>query len=149
MAQIQVNISAFNKILNTTARPFLLQKAREIADEARSLAPVGATGDLKNNITVEIGEGNSIVVKVSTEYAGFVHQGTGSQHIPDPRANYYPGIRKSGLIMWSASKGVNPYKIAHGISIAGTKPNPFLSEAIEKVLGKFSFRWISREIKEA
>lgn len=148
MAEIKINISAYNDFINRTVQPYLLAKAHEIANEARINSPVGATGELSNSISVERGEKGSVKILVRSEHAGFVHQGTGPQHIPGARAPYFPRLRKGGLIIWSESKGVNPYKVAYGISKSGTPANPFLSNAITKVLGANKFRWIKLDLEE-
>lgn len=146
MADVKINIDAFNRFLNRTVQPYLRKKAEEIAEEARKRAPVGATSDLANSISVTNGPRGSVRVHVGADYSGFVHEGTGPQ-ARSPRPQYYPKLRRRGLILWSESKSVNPYQIAHGISQKGTKPNPFLEESIEKVLGRFNFKWIRREIE--
>lgn len=147
MAKIQVNIAGLNRFLSLSVQPFLLRKAQEIADEARVLAPVG-TGELRNSITVERGPKFSAVVRVRADYAGFVHQGTGPGHIPNPQPAYFPRVRKRGIIVWADSKGLNPYAVAHGISQKGTQANPFLEEAIQKILGRNNFRWIKKDITQ-
>lgn len=147
MATIQVNISALNKFLSNQVQPYLLKKAKEIAEEARVNAPKGATGSLASRISVEKTGKGGASVKVDTDYAGFVHEGTGPQHQPSPRAPYFPKLRRRGLILWSDSKNLDPYQVAHGISQDGTPANPFLSDAIEKVLGRFNFKWINRRLE--
>lgn len=148
MATVTFNMSAFNRFLGRSVQPYLEQKAREIAEEARINAPTGATGDLKSSINVERTGKNGVRVHVTAEHAGFVHQGTGPGHIPSPRNTYFPSVRKRGLVVWAAGKGANPYKVAHGISQKGTPANPFLADAIEKVLGKNNFRWIKKDVIE-
>lgn len=146
MAIVTVNVSALNDFLNRTVQPYLVRKAEEIASEARSLAPSGGTGDLKNSIHVERTPNGGATVKVDSEHAGFVHQGTGPGHIPNAHPSYFPRVRKRGLILWADSKGANPYKVASGISKSGTRANPFLDEAVQKVLGRFQFRWINKDL---
>ena len=146
MAQVQINVAAFNKFLNRTVQPYLQKKAEEVADEARKRAPSGATNDLKSSISVEKGARGSVRVKVEADHAGFVHQGTGPQHQPNPHPPYFPKLRRRGLILWSESKTANPYQVAQGIAANGTPANPFLEESLEKVLGRFNFKWIRRDI---
>lgn len=148
MAEVKININAYNDFISRTVQPYLLLKAVEIANEARINAPRGATGELSNSIIVERGDRGSVKILVRSEHAGFVHQGTGLQHIPSARAPYFPKLRKGGLIVWSSNKGLNPYKVAYGISKNGTPPNPFLSDAIQKVLRSNKFRWINTELTE-
>lgn len=146
MAKVTVNISALNQFMSRTVQPYLVKKAEEIAAEAKANAPVGATGDLKNSIHVERTPGGGVSVKVDAPYAEAVHQGTGPRHIPNAQPAYYPRVRKRGLILWADSKGANLYKVAHGISKNGTPANPFLEEAIQKVLRGFQFRWINKDL---
>lgn len=143
---VQIDVGALNKFINRTVQPYLRKKAEEIADEARRTAPVGATGDLRSSISVTPGAKGSVRVEVSAPHAGFVTQGTGPQANP-PQAPYFPKLRRRGLIMWSESKNLNPYAVARGISNRGTPPNPFFEESIQKVLGRFNFRWLKKEIE--
>lgn len=144
--EVRLDTAALSRYLNRVVQPFLLRRAQEIADEAKALAPRGATGDLQESVTVRQGPKASAIVSVNAPHAGFVHQGTGPQHVPDPRPPYYPKLRRRGLILWAMTKGLDPYKVAQGISQTGTPPNPFLEQSIVKVLGKFSFRWIRRDL---
>lgn len=144
--EVKINISAMNRFLNRTVQPYLRKKADEIAEEARHRAPLGATGDLRNSITVLPGVNGSVTIYVGADYAGFVHQGTGPQANP-PRAPYFPRLRRRGLILWSEAKGLNSYNVARGISQHGTAPNPFLEESIQKVLGQYNFKWINKSIE--
>lgn len=146
MAEAKINITAFNRFLNRVVQPYLRTKAEEVADEVRRRAPQGATNQLGNSVSVVPGANGSVRILVGAPYAGFVHEGTGPQ-ARTPRAPYYPKLRRRGLILWSEAKNVNPYQIAHGISQRGTKPNPFLEESLEKVLGRYNFKWIRREIE--
>jgi len=144
MANVKVNLSAFNSYVSRVVQPFLVQKAEEIARIARQEAPK-SSGDLANSITVERGPKGSAVVRVHSPHAGYVHQGTGPHHTPSPRAPYYPRV-SAGLLRWAMTKGLNPYAVAKGISTAGTPANPFLETAIEQVLGKYKFKWIRKDL---
>lgn len=144
---VQFNVGAMNRFFNRVVQPYLRKIAEEIADEARRSAPVGATGDLANSITVTPGARGRVKVEVSAPHAGFVVHGTGPQGSP-PRAPYYPKLRRRGLILWSDSKGLNPHAVAHGIAQKGTAPNPFFEESIAKVLSKYDFRWIRRDLEQ-
>lgn len=143
---VHVNVSALNKFLNQTVQPYLRKKAEEIAAEARRQAPVGATGQLKESIRVREGAKGSVSVHVDAPYAGFVIDGTGPQADP-PQPSYFPRLRRRGLILWSDQKKLNPYAVAHGISINGTPPNSFLEDSVTKVLGKFDLVWIRKNIE--
>jgi len=139
---VQVNLGALSKFMNRTVQSYLRKKAEEIADEARRTAPVGATGDLANSILVTTGAKGSVKIEVGAPYAGYVIHGTGPQATP-PRPPYFPKLRRRGLILWSESKSLDPYAVAHGISQKGTPPNPFFEEAVKKVLSGFNFVWIN------
>lgn len=142
---VKVNRGAYNSFLNKIVQPYLAKQAREIAAEAQRNAPVG-TGELRSSIQVTKGERGGVKIQVNAPHAGYVHEGTGPQHQPSPRANYFPKLRRRGLILWSESKSLNPYAVAHGIAANGTPANPFLTDALEKVLGRYNFRWIRREV---
>lgn len=141
---VKINAGALNRFFERPVKPYLLKKAREVAEEAKRNTPT-STGELRTSIRVE-SEGSKVFVKVTAPHAGFVHEGTGPQHQPSPRANYYPKLRRRGLILWSESKQLNPYQVAHGIQANGTPANPFLTDALEKVLGRYQFKWIRREV---
>lgn len=146
MAGIEFNTAAYNRFLNRVVQPYLFKKAEEIAKEAKNAAPAGATNDLRDSIRVEKNNSGGATVKVEAGHAGFVHQGTGPQHQPNPNPPYFPKLRRRGLIAWSESKNANPYKVAAGISNSGTPANPFLEESIAKVLSRFQFRWIRKDL---
>lgn len=146
MSEVRINMAAYRNFLNRSVQPYLMKKAEEIAQEARNNVPVGATSELKNSVHVDRLPNGGASVKVSAPHASAVHDGTGPGHVPDPRPAYFPRVRKRGLVIWSENKNLNPYKVAHGISKRGTPANPFLADAIEKVLGRSRFRWISRDL---
>lgn len=145
MAIVTINVGALNNFMSRTVQPYLVRKAEEISNEAKALSP-SASGELKESIHVERTSTGGVSIKANAPHAGFVHQGTGPGHIPDSRPAYFPKVRKRGLVFWADSKGANPYKVAAGIAKNGTKANPFLEEAIQKVLNGFQFRWITTDI---
>lgn len=145
MAGITWNPTAYNRFITRTVQPYLRKKAQDIAEEAARRAPIGATGELRDSISV-IPSRTGVRVVINAGYAGFVHQGTGPQGNP-PRPNYYPRLRRRGLIMWSDSKNLNAQNVAHGIAQRGTAPNPFFKEAIDHVLGPFNLKWINTDLE--
>lgn len=145
MAEVRINIGAFNRYVNRFVQPYLMSKAREIAAEAKNNAPV-SSGGLSQSISVRKSSNNGAIVEVGAPYAGYVHEGTGPGHRPNARRPYYPKLRRSGLIAWSENKRLNAYQVAHGISLHGTPANPFLEESIVKILGRYNFRWIRKDI---
>lgn len=150
MAEVtaKINKAGMTRFLNKTVQPYLEKKAREIAAEAVKAAP-NATGELAQSISVRKAPRGGVEIQVTAPHAGFVHYGTGPQHQPTARPNYYPKLRRRGLILWAESKGANPHQVASGIAKNGTPANPFLQESIEKVLGKFQFKWITRDVGTA
>jgi len=145
MAEIKVNITALNRFLNGVVQPYLKNKAEEIVKEAQQNVH-SASGELKSSMRVEPGDKGSVRIVVDAPYAGFVHEGTGPQHQPSPNPPYFPRLRRSGLILWAEEKGLNPYKVAQGIAKNGTPANPFLSDALAQVLGKYKFKWIKKDL---
>ncbi len=143
---VQINTYALNRFISRVVQPYLLEKAEEIANEARKNAPVGATGDLRESITVSPLPRGGVQIRVGAPYAGYITHGTGPQGNP-PRAPYYPKLRRRGLILWSESKGLNPGAVAHGISVNGTPPNPFFEESVTRILSRFNFKWIRRDLE--
>lgn len=144
--QVRVNLVAFNKFLNRTVQPYLRARAEEIADEARRTAPIGATGDLRNSIRVLPGANGEVTIKVEAPHAVYVSEGTGPQ-ANSPKPPYYPRLRRRGLILWSNSKNLNAHAVAKGISQHGTPPNPFFEEAVQKILGRYNFQWIRKDLE--
>lgn len=142
---VTLDLVAFRRFLNKTVQPYLLSKAEEIAQEVRRNAPIGATSQLRNSIRVEPGPNSGARISITVDYAAYVVHGTGPQATP-PRAQYYPKLRRRGLILWSDSKNLNAHQVAHGISQKGTKPNPFFEESVAAVLKKQDFRWIRRDV---
>jgi hypothetical protein len=142
--QVTINVSALNHFLNRVVQPYLRDKADEIASEIRRTAPAGATNELRNSVEVRPGAKGSVSISVTAPYAGFVSEGTGPGASP-PRAQYYPKLRRRGLILWSDSKGANPQAVAHGISLKGTPANPYFEDSIARILGGFNFKWIIKK----
>lgn len=143
--QVRINATGYARFISGAVQPYLMKKGREIAQEAINRAPQN-TGALKESITVTPHIGGGATVKVSAPYAGFVETGTGPAA---GRPQYYPKLRRSGLILWAESKGANPYAVARGISRSGTQPNPFFEQSVEAVLRKYQFKWINRTITNA
>lgn len=144
--EVKVNLIAFNRFLNRTVQPYLRARAEEIADEARRTAPVGATGELKNSIRVVTGARGEVSVKVEAPYVVYVAKGTGPQATP-PREPYYPKLRRRGLILWSDNKNLNAHAVAYGIAQHGTPSNPFFEEAVQKILSRYNFKWIRKDLE--
>ena len=145
MSKATFNVSAFNRFLERgPVKEFLVRKAEEIAQEARANAP-HATGELANSITVSRTD-KGARIDVNAGHAGYVHQGTGVFHQPAPRNRYWPRLSNS-LRSWAEHKDLSPRAVQRGIGQRGGTPaQPFLADAVEKVLGRLRFRWISKEL---
>lgn len=136
MQEVDVNLqtTGLHRLYTDTDGPvqqYLRNMARRIETIAKAKAPVGETGALKASIKVrqETGpNGTVFFVGSSLPYAGFVHRGT-------PRNA--PGTyiyAKDAPVMAFNWKG---QRVAF-LKVHGHKPNPFLLEALEEVVGKGS-----------
>lgn len=151
MAQVVLNRVGLQRLLVDPAGPVMRNMALR-GERVASLAKVYAaqaehTGVLANSIIAVVVPGPVSVVRVGStvEYALYVHEGTGPQHItsdgalgsvPDPRARYLPPMNKPGFIVWSADHGWplnqqgHAWQLAKYISFYGTKPHPYLRGAL-------------------
>lgn len=142
---VKINVFAKNRFFNRTVRPYLHRVAEEIVEEARRRTPVGATGELERSFRIIDGPNGGVQVVNDAPHVAYVHQGTGQQADP-PRPNYYPRLRRRGLILWSESKNLNPGAVARSIASKGTAPNPFMTESLEVVLARYNFKWIRKDL---
>jgi HK97 gp10 family phage protein len=118
-------------------RRFLDRASIALQNQARGLAPVD-TGRLRNSIGREIDRGippRYARVGTNTFYAPFVHEGT---------RPHWPPI--APLRRWAKRHGVNPYALQRAIATRGTRPRPFLRDAvaeaqpeIEAAVGWFAY----------
>lgn len=102
---------------------WVARKTAEVASVARALAPV-STGELRDSIHPEVhaaplrGE-----VRADAPYSLFVHEGT-SPHVIEPnQANVLRFPSRAGEIVFAP-------RVDH----PGTRPRPFLSEALAAVI---------------
>lgn len=91
-----------------------------VEGRAKELAPK-RTGNLWRSIISKITGGKG-VIKVTAEYARFVHQGTG---IYGEHAHPIVPVRRKALYWTGAS---HPFR-----SVKGQKANPFLLNALEEI----------------
>lgn len=136
----KLNVKNLDRWLNGGSgqvQPFLKNLAHQIEHQARINAPKD-TGRLEQSIHARLNRrlslNRGVVIVANAPYARYVHEGTGPQHRPEPRPNYYPKLRRRGLILWSENKRLNPYAVAAGIAANGTPAVPFLSDAVNKVV---------------
>lgn len=90
-----------------------------ILGQEKQQAPVGVTGNLRDNWRLDIGRFQG-ALRSNAPYAMAVHQGTG------PHA-----VSGETLKAWAARKGLNPWAVAANIRKHGTKANPFLKRSVE------------------
>lgn len=104
----------------------LTRALRKIAERAREHAWEAApyrTGDLRASLTVQELDAETVAMGTNLEYAIFVHQGTG---LYGPFRRRITPVRKKALY-WPGAR--HPVK-----SVAGQRPQPFLTTALAKVL---------------
>lgn len=90
-----------------------------ILGQEKQQAPVGVTGNLRDNWRVDIGRFEG-ALRSMAPYALAVHQGTGP-HV----------VSGETLKKWAARKGLNPWAVAKSIAKKGTKANPFLQRSVQ------------------
>jgi hypothetical protein len=99
---------------------FLDRAASHLQGGARKKAPID-TGRLRNSIGIESPNASTRRIGPSVEYGPSIEFGT-RPHMPPV----------SELVGWSRKRGLDPYAVAEGISIAGTKAQPFLQPAADE-----------------
>lgn len=106
-------IDAYSKKLGDSADKELTKSANNIANTAKTNAPVGKTGALGNSIYASTGIRFSKAVYVSAPYAAYVEFGTGSNVFKDPGGfNYSPELREYAMEFFVSGKGkmkASPY----------------------------------------
>lgn len=128
---IQVKINGLNKLTKIAQQyPAVSEKyinkaislsLLRILGAEKVEAPFGVSGLLRDNWQTSFGrfEGS---IKALAPYAAYVHEGT-APHMP-PVDQITP---------WANKKGISPWAIAMSIKKKGTKANPFLKRAVDKV----------------
>jgi len=124
-----LDFEAVAKILDQETRHLLLERLAEVAYyEAFSNAP-WKTGKLARSIVTQIKEGEA-KLQALVPYAKFVVEGTRPHEIRPVSANVLVFKAKSGYLVFT--KLVRP---------PGTKPNPFLQQAVEKAREQIDDIW--------
>lgn len=140
MAQVQVRMLNAQQVAaavmgqNGPLLKRLLAIGFKIEAQAKALTNnqmVGVvTGRLSGSITTVLSEIDgvpAVLVGTPVEYALFVHEGT--------RAHWPP---RDPIARWLAMRGGNPrdaFRVQRAIARRGTKPRPFLTQAMRDVLG--------------
>jgi type IV secretory pathway TrbD component len=90
-----------------------------ILGQEKQQAPVGVTGNLRDNWRIDIGRFEG-ALKSMAPYSMAVHAGT--------KPHFVSG---ETLKAWAARKGLNPWAVAKSIAKKGTKANPFLQRSVQ------------------
>ena len=133
------------QVLNELADA-VIQKARENLDANNSNATHNLYDTMEAIIQMPSDENNNyFTVSISlADYWRYLEEGTGPQHIPDARAEYWPRIQP--LKDWVSVKPGVPKDDAFAYAVRGairfgtsshppgTKPHPFFQPAVDAVL---------------
>ncbi len=138
-----VDFAGVDRALETPLRAWLQGRLSAIASNAfhrapvskptpihpKSKAPQRVPGKLKHSINTRIeGSGTRLigVVEATAPYARYVHEGTGPHPI-NPRRPAY------ALAFWWEKKG--DFVVLPSVNHPGTRPQPFLRDALVAVMG--------------
>lgn len=140
MAEVKLEIVGLDKLVKQMERyPAISEKhvntainrsLVRILGQQKQQAPVGVTGNLRDNWKIDIGRFTG-TLKSMAPYSMAVHMGTKPHNVSGET-----------LKAWAARKGLNPWAVAANIRKHGTKANPFLQRSItieqDNVNGEFS-----------
>jgi hypothetical protein len=153
-AELKVKIEGI-RALREAVRKATSRSLRDIADmiltDSQARVPVGATtalkdsGQLRPEVPVTSGEYAWIEVVYDAPYAAFVHEGT-KPHFPPVDALVRWVQLVLGIHDEKEARGV-AFAIARTISIHGTKPEPFLKDALNATKGKWQ-RILEKNFKD-
>jgi hypothetical protein len=143
MARFVSNTAAINRYMTDPAQPVmraLAVKGDKVLNEARRiLAHSEWRGDLDASLRVTVAHGR-VGIGSSLPHVVYLHDGTGPAHItgnggfgsvPSPNAPYFPPWNNSpNFVAWADDHLQYPYEVAKQIFLHGTKPVPFLREAL-------------------
>lgn len=126
---IEIDVSQVEGVLGKKAENLLLEISNELVNLLKEEAPVD-TGQLRQSLQI-MGYGeHSIYVGTRLKYASAVQFGS-PPHTPNMES----------LKKWTRRKLGKPesvaYKIADKIEEKGTKPNPFVDRAIDRLRKKY------------
>lgn len=126
---VELQIKGFNELVKQMERyPAISEKhvnnainrsLVRILGQEKQQAPVGVTGNLRDNWKIDIGRFTGSL-RSNAPYSIAVHQGTGPHNVSGET-----------LKAWAARKGLNPWAVAASIRKHGTKANPFLQKSVQ------------------
>lgn len=122
--QVEMSESGFAGLfsLEGDVGRYMERLGEQAAEIARTLCPVD-TGALRASIRSDMGADLTVEVSANTDYAVHVHEGTAPHTITPKRARVLRFPTKGGRVVYTT-------KVEH----PGTKPHPFLMDAIRIVV---------------
>lgn len=139
MAGAEIHRAAFDRGTQQAANRWAHRLGTRIVAEARQKCPVDE-GTLRASIdyVATVGNGSAkVVVGSPLDYAEYLHTGTG---VHGPRGTpIVPVTREALKFKWDGPGKATRSKDKRGFvfakSVKGIKPNPFLADALQAVMG--------------
>lgn len=144
MAKVKAHRATIKRDTDVAARRWADRIGNRIVAEARQQCPVDE-GTLRASITHVTrvkGKRARVIVGSPLDYAAYLHSGTG---VHGPKGTpIVPVTRKALKFKWDGPGGAVRSKDKRGFvfakSVQGVKPNPFLADALETVMGAIQRR---------
>lgn len=144
MAKVKLNRRAMNADTKRAATRWANRIGNRIVAEARQTCPVDE-GTLRASITHVAkvkGKTATVVVGSPLPYAEYLHAGTG---VHGPKGTPIVPVEREALkFKWDGPGKATRSKDKRGFvfakSVQGVKPNPFLADALENVMGTIQRR---------
>lgn len=138
MAELEIRWTNLERVLHEFADE-VIKSARKNLDDNNT----NATHQLYDTLEkiVEVGEDFYKVSISLADYWRYIEEGTGPQHLPDARHQYWPKIEP--LKDWVQNKPGVPkddafaYAVRGKIHASGTTAQPFLKPAVDETLARF------------
>ena len=137
MSSIEVEVStsgldfeAVADILDSETKQLLVERLAEVAYHEAFYGAPWKTGKLARSLVMEVDEKGEARIRALAPYAKFVVEGTRPHKI-------YP-VNASCLVFKSAAGGL---VFTRMVRHPGTKPNPFLTRALDKAREKIDDIW--------
>lgn len=139
MASVRLNRANYQRATQAAGRRWADRVGNDVVDEARKRCPVDE-GTLRASIThvTTVRDGSAkVVVGSPLPYAEYFHTGTG---IYGPKGTPITPVTRQALkFKWDGPGGATRSKDKRGYvfakSVKGIKPNPFLADALQAVMG--------------
>lgn len=118
--EVEGRLLAFDRIFAEVAGKELIGPGFKAVNYVRDEAPKWR-GELKRSVSART-EGTEISVTIGAPYAPYVHFGT---------RPHWVGVDK--IRAWAEDHGINPYALQWSIAQKGTRANPFIDRAFERL----------------